>query len=87
VRVVAVKVFVDGSMKIRGAVQSRQRTRLEGDPPQRDRFEQDYRRLSRSAGIELFIYCAPDELGVLRGHFASEVGDNIYSKATTKLYR
>ncbi len=83
-RVVAVKVFGDGSMKIRGAVQSRQRIRLEGDPPQRDGFEQDYR---GAREIELFIYCPPDERGVLRGHFASEVGGNIYSKATTKWYR
>jgi hypothetical protein len=83
-RVVGVKVFADGSMKIRGAVQSRQRIRLEGDPPQRDGFEQDYR---GAREIELFMHCPPDELGVLRGHFASEVGGNIYSKATTKWYR
>jgi predicted nucleotide-binding protein with TIR-like domain len=83
-RVVAVKVFGDGSLKIRGAVQSRQRIRLEGEPPQRDGFEQDYR---GAREIELFMSCIPDELGVLRGHFASEVGGNIYSKATTKWYR
>jgi Predicted nucleotide-binding protein containing TIR-like domain len=83
-RVINAKVFGDGSMKIRGAVQSRQRIRLEGDPPQRDGFEQDYR---GAREIELFMHCPPDELGVLRGQFASEVGGNIYSKATTKWYR
>jgi len=82
--VIAVKVFGDGSMNIRGTVQSRQRIRLEGDPPQRDGFEQDYR---GAREIELFMYCPPGELGVLCGHFASEVGGNIYSKATTKWYR
>jgi hypothetical protein len=83
-QVINAKVFGDGSMKIRGAVQSRQRIRLEGDPPQRDGFEQDYR---GAREIELFMHCPPDELGVLRGQFASEVGGNIYSKATTKWYR
>lgn len=29
----------------------------------------------------------PDEPGVLRGHFSSEVGGNIYSKATSKWHR
>jgi hypothetical protein len=29
----------------------------------------------------------PDEPGVLRGRFSSEVGGNIYSKATGKWYR
>jgi len=83
-RVIDVKVFGDGSMKIRNAMQSRQRIRLEGDPPQRDGFEPDLR---GAREIELFIYCPPDELGVLRGHFSSEVGGNIYSKATGKWYR
>ncbi len=83
-RVLAAKVFPDGSMKIRGTVQSRQRTRLEGIPPQRDGFEQDYR---GAREIDLSIYCAPDEPGILRGHFQSEVGGNIYSKATTKWYK
>ena len=36
---------------------------------------------------ERVIYCPPDELGVLRGHFSSEVGGNMYSKATGKWYR
>src|SRR5262249_22486067 len=37
-RVVDARVFSDGSMKIRSTIQSRQRIRLEGDPPQRDGF-------------------------------------------------
>jgi hypothetical protein len=83
-RVIDVKVFGDGSMKIRNAMQSRQRIRLEGDPPQRDGFEPDLR---GAREIELLIYCPPDERGVLRGQFSSEVGGNIYSKATGKWYR
>jgi hypothetical protein len=35
----------------------------------------------------LLTYCPPDEHGVLRGHFVSEVGGHIYSKATLKWYR
>jgi Predicted nucleotide-binding protein containing TIR-like domain len=42
-RVIDVKVLGDGSMKIRNGLQSRQRIRLEGDPPQRDGFEPDLR--------------------------------------------
>src|SRR5262249_42198824 len=38
-RIVDAKVFSDGSMKIRNAIQSRQCIKLEGDPPQRDGFE------------------------------------------------
>jgi hypothetical protein len=83
-RVIDAKVFGDGSLKIRNAMQSRQRTRLEGDPPQRDGFEPELR---GAREIDLFIYCPPDEPGVLRGHFSSEAGGNIYSKATGKWYR
>jgi hypothetical protein len=83
-RVIDAKVFGDGSMKIRNAMQSRQRTRLEGDPPQRDGFEPDLR---GAREIDLIIYCPPDEPGVLRGHFSSETGGKIYSKATGKWYR
>jgi hypothetical protein len=83
-RVIDAKVFGDGSMKLRGAMQSRQRIRLEGDPPQRDGFEPDLR---GAREIELFLDCPPDEPGVLRGHFASEVGGNVYSKAAVKWYR
>jgi hypothetical protein len=83
-RVIDAKVFGDGSMKIRNAMQSRQRLRLEGDPPQRDGFEPDFR---GAREIDLFIHCPPDEPGVLRGRFSSEVGGNIYSKAAGKWYR
>ena len=83
-RVIEAKVFADGSMKIRNAMQSRQRIRLEGDPPQRDGFEPDLR---GARVIDLLIHCPPDEPGVLRGHFSSDVGGNIYSKATGKWYR
>jgi hypothetical protein len=83
-RVMDAKVFADGSMKIRNTVQSRQRIRLEGQPPQRDGFEQDYR---GAREIELTMRCPADEPGVLRGIFESEVGGNIYSKAAGKWYR
>jgi hypothetical protein len=46
-RVVEAKVLADGSMKIRNAMHSRQRIRLEGEPPQRDGFEPDFSRRSR----------------------------------------
>jgi CAP12/Pycsar effector protein, TIR domain len=83
-RVLDAKVFADGNMKIRMAVQSRQRTKLEGDPPQRDGFEQEYR---GARELDLFIYGNPDEPGVLRGNFQSEIAGNIYSKATSKWFR
>jgi hypothetical protein len=83
-RVIDAKVFGDGSMKIRNAMQSRQRIRLEGDPPQRDGFEPDLR---GAREIDVFIHCPPDEPGVLRGRFSSEIGGNIYSKAAGKWYR
>jgi len=83
-RVIDAKVFGDGSMKIRNAVQSRQRIRLEGDPPQRDGFEPDFR---GAREIDLFFHCSPDEPGVLCGSHSSEVGGNIYSKAAGKWYR
>ena len=83
-RVIDAKVFADGSMKLRNTVHNRQRTRLEGTPPQRDGFEPDFR---GAREIDLFVYCPPDEPGVLRVRFCSEVGGNIYSKATGKWYR
>jgi hypothetical protein len=83
-RVINAKVFGDGSMKIRNAMQSRQRIRLEGNPPQRDGFEPDLR---GAREIDLFIQCAPDEPGVLPVQFSSEAGGKVYSKATGKRYR
>ena len=83
-RVIDAKVYGDGSMKIRNTVQSRQRIKLEGEPPQRDGFEQDYR---GAREIDLHIYCPPDEPGILRGNFQSEIRGNIYSKATGKWFR
>jgi hypothetical protein len=71
-------------MKIRNAVQSRQRTRLEGAPPQRDGFEPEFRGARQ---IDLFMRCPPGEPGILRGSFSSEVGGSVYSKATGKWYR
>jgi hypothetical protein len=83
-RVIDAKVSADGSMKIRNAVQTRQRIKLEGEPSQRDGFEPDFR---GAREIDLFMQCPPDEPGVLHGHFSSDVGGHIYSKATGKWYR
>ena len=83
-RVVEARVLADGSMKIRNAMQSRQRIRLEGEPPQRDGFEADLR---GAREIDLSLYCPADEPGILRGDFRSEVGGHIYSKATGKWFR
>jgi hypothetical protein len=83
-RVLDAKVFPDGSMKLRNTMQSRQRIRLEGDPPQRDGFEPDLR---GARELDLFVHCPPDEPGVLRGQFSSEVAGTIYSRATGKWYR
>jgi hypothetical protein len=79
-----IKVFGDGSMKIRNTIQSRQRIKLEGQPPQRDGFEDDFR---GARALDLFFHCPPGEPGALRAQFSSEVGGNIYSKGTGKWYR
>ena len=78
------KISADGSMKLRNVVQTRQLLKLEGDPPQRDGFQPEFR---GAREMDVFIHCPPDEPGVLRGRFSSEVGGNIYSKATAKWYR
>jgi hypothetical protein len=83
-RVTDAKVFGDGSMKIRNAIQSRRRIKLEGDPPQRDGFEPEWR---GARELDVLIHCPPDEPGVLHAQFSSEVGGNIYSKAVGKWYR
>jgi hypothetical protein len=83
-RVIDAKVFPDGSMKIRNAVQSRQRIRLEGEPPQRDGFESDFR---GAREIDLCLHSPSDEPGILRGLFSSEVGGHNYSKAAAKWHR
>lgn len=83
-RVIDAHVLDDGSMHLRNAIQTRQRIKLEGTPPQRDGFEQEWR---GPREMDLRIYCPPDEPGVLRGDFQSEVGSEIYSKATGRWYR
>jgi Predicted nucleotide-binding protein containing TIR-like domain len=83
-RVVNAKVFSDGSMKIRNAIQSRQRTKLEGEPPQRDGFEPEFRGARED---DVFLDCPGEEPGILHARFSTEVGGNIYSKATGKWYR
>jgi CAP12/Pycsar effector protein, TIR domain len=83
-RVIDARVFGDGSMKIRNAIQSLQRIKLEGEPPQRDGFEPEFRGARES---DMFLHCPTGEPGVLRAQFSSDVGGNIYSKATGKWYR
>ena len=82
--IVDARVSGDGSMKLRNAVQSRQLIELDGDPPQRDGFEPEFR---GAREIDVFIHCPADEPGILRGHFSSEVGGNVYSRATGKWSR
>lgn len=83
-RVVEARVQADGSLKLRNSVQTRQLLKLEGLPPQRDGFEPEFRG-AREIGV--FIYCPPDEPGILRGRFLSEVGGTIYSQASGKWSR
>ena len=83
-RVVSAKVFSDGSMKLRNAIQSRQRTKLEGEPPQRDGFEPEFRGARED---DVFLDCPGEEPGIFHARFSTEVGGNIYSKATGKWYR
>ncbi len=83
-RVVDATVLPDGSMRIRNAMQSRQRTRLEGEPPQRDGFEPDLR---GAREIDLVVRCAPDEPGVLHVELASETGGSVFSRASGRWRR
>jgi hypothetical protein len=83
-RVVDAEVLPDGSMKVRNTVHTRRRVRMEGEPPQRDGFEPDFR---GAREIEVVLTGAPDEPGVLRAHFTSEVGGDVYSRATGKWSR
>jgi hypothetical protein len=83
-RVVDAKVHPDGSMRLRAAVQSRQRLRMEGEPPQRDGFDLEFR---GARELDLLVVGPPDEPGVLRGTFTSEVGGTTYSTAKGKWYR
>ena len=83
-RVVDATVFHDGGMRLRYAVHSRQRLRLEGEPPQRDGFEPEFR---GAREMDVLIHAPPDEPGILRGTFTSEVGGVVSSKATGKWYR
>jgi molybdopterin-binding protein len=49
-------------MKIRNAIPSRQRIKLEGDPPHRDGFEPEWR---GARELDVFIHCPADEPGVV----------------------
>jgi hypothetical protein len=82
--VVDARALGDGGMKLRNTVQARQLLKLEGVAPQRDGFEPEFR---GAREIEVSIHCPPDEPGVLRGHFSSEVGGTIYSKAAGRWHR
>ena len=82
--VVDAKVFPDGSLRLRNTIHARQRLRMDGEPPQRDGFEPEWR---GAREMDLVVQCPPDEPGVLRGEFSSEVGGVISSKASGKWYR
>ena len=83
-RVVDAKVLTDGSLKLRNVVQTRQLLKLEGTPPQRDGFEAEFR---GAREIDLVIQGPADEPGVLLGRFCSEVGGNVYSRASGRWTR
>jgi hypothetical protein len=82
--VVDAKVLSDGSLRLRKTIHTRQRLRIDGEPPQRDGFEPEWR---GARELDLVIRCPPDEPGVLRGTFSSEVGGNVSSKASEKWFR
>jgi hypothetical protein len=82
--VVEAGIQADGTLKLRNTVQTRQIIKLEGVPPQKDGFESEFR---GSREMDVFVRGLPDEPGVLRGRFSSEVGGNVYSKATGKWSR
>jgi hypothetical protein len=82
--VVEATVGTDGSLRLRNRVQTRQLLKLEGTPPQRDGFETEFR---GAREIQAFIDCPPDEPGILRGRFLSEVGGQAYSKASGRWSR
>jgi hypothetical protein len=83
-RVLDARVLADGSMRLRNTTQARQLIKLDGTPPQRDGFEPEFR---GAREIEVVIQCPPDEPGILRGTFSSDVGGRLYSRATGKWYR
>jgi hypothetical protein len=83
-RVLDARVLADGSMRLRNTTQARQLIKLDGTPPQRDGFEPEFR---GAREIQAVIQCPPDEPGILRGRFSSEVGGSLYSTATGKWYR
>ncbi len=82
--IVEAGIQADGGLRLRNSVQTRQLIRLEGIPPQRDGFEPEFRGARQ---MDVIIHGPPDEPGVLRGRFQSEVGGNVYSKATGKWSR
>jgi hypothetical protein len=77
-KILDARVLPDGGMTLRSAMQSRQRIRLEGEPPQRDGFEPDLR---GAREFDSVIYCPKGEAGVLRGRYSTRIGDDIYSDA------
>ena len=83
-RIIDAHVLRDGSLRLRSTMQSRQRITLEGKPPQKDGFEP---LLKGVREFEHIIYCPPDEPGILRSNYTSDLGREIYSKATEKFYR
>lgn len=83
-RVADVRVLEDGSMKIRTVIGTRQRLRLEGEPPQRDGFEPELR---GARELDMHMHGPPGEPGVLRGVFTSEVAGVLTSRANGRWTR
>ena len=82
--IVEAKIQADGILKLHNTIQTRQIIKLEGVPPQRDGFEPEFR---GAREVDVFLHGPPDEPGVLRGRFSSEVGGSVYSRATGKWSR
>jgi hypothetical protein len=78
------RIQADGILKLHNSVQTRQIIKQEGVPPQRDGFEPEFRGCRQ---MDVFVVGPPDEPGVLRGRFSSEVGGTVYSKASGKWFR
>lgn len=82
--IINAEVFGSGVMRLRSVMQSRQLIRLEGVPPQKDGYEP---MLKGAREFDSIIDGETDEGGVLKGHYTSKVGDEIYSQAIEKWYR
>ena len=81
--IVGARVLRDGSLRISLVMQSRQRTVLEGDPPQKDGFGPVLRG-GREFGLTLH---ATEQEGVMTGNWVTSFGGGVLTKGRTTLTR